>query len=80
MVDIVEHIAYSTYMHTVELPSPGQRVECVLMGNDPDPIPSGARGTVTRVDPCGREHHISVAWDSGRSLNLISTVDKFRVL
>lgn len=70
-------------MHTQDtqvLPKPGQRVECVAMGADPDPIPMGARGTVLRVDPCGREHHISVAWDSGRSLNLISSVDKFRVL
>lgn len=69
------------YMNTAQqLPKPGQRVECMGMGTDPDPIPPGARGTVLRVGPCGHEHHISVAWDNGRNLNLISSVDKYRVL
>lgn len=53
---------------------------CMSMGADPNPIPVGARGTVLRVDQCGREFHISVAWDSGRSLNLLSDVDKWQVL
>ena len=50
------------------------------MGNDPDPIPVGSRGTVLRVDHCGKEYHVSVAWDSGRSLNLLSDADKWLVL
>ena len=67
-------------MHTQQLPKPGQRIQCLRMGNDPDPIPVGSRGTVLRVDHCGKEYHVSVAWDSGRSLNLLSDADKWLVL
>ena len=69
-------------METQTLPKPGQRVECIDMVGDPAPIPTGARGTVLLVQNMHsfREHHIYVAWDSGRTLTLISSVDKWRIL
>jgi hypothetical protein len=69
-------------MNTV-LPKPGQRIECVLMPQDPDPIPSGARGTVLHVEQWGagpKHANIHVAWDSGRTLALLTDVDKWKIL
>lgn len=65
------------------IPKPGQRVECVLMPDDPSPIPSGSRGTVLHVEQwgAGPQHaNIHVAWDSGRTLALLTDVDKWKIL
>jgi hypothetical protein len=57
----------------------GTRLEMIFMPDDPDPIPTGARGTVIggdeRVDQVGLS-----PWDDGRSLNLIPSRDRFRVI
>lgn len=64
----------------------GTRIELVSMANDPDPIPSGSRGTVRRTSdiswlnlgkPCIQ---IDVDWDDGRKLSLCSPPDTYRVL
>lgn len=52
---------------------PGERVELLLMLNDPDPLPRGLRGTVTRaqqVDFGGGDRFVqyTVEWDDGRTL------------
>ncbi len=65
------------------IPKPGQRIECVSMLDEHDPIPSGSRGTVTRVEQwgAGPQHaNIHVAWDSGRTLALLTDVDKWKIL
>jgi hypothetical protein len=84
MVALEVVIAYSTYMEQQVIPKPGQRVECVLMDPDPNPIAPGTRGTVTKLDQWGvqhmREYNIHVAWDNGRTLALLSDVDKWKVL
>ena len=69
-------------MHTKELPKPGQRIECVSMANDPDAITPGSRGTVLRVQniPCFNDDHIDVAWDDGRTLCLIASIDEWKVV
>ena len=56
---------------------PGTRLELVCMGNDPDPVPPGTRGTVELVNSLG---DIEVNWDNGRSLSLIPGEDSFRKL
>lgn len=63
-------------------PKPGQRIECVAMPSDPAPIPYGTQGTVVGVTQhtAFAEYHVHVAWDSGRTLNLVSSVDKWNVL
>lgn len=64
-------------------PKPGQRVECVLMRFDPDPIPTGSRGVVTHVEQWGagpQSVNIHVAWDDGRTLALLSDHDAWKVL
>lgn len=66
-------------------PEVGERIELLAMPDDPDPIPAGTRGTVTRVVrgyPQGTATfgEIDVAWDNGRTLNLIPGVDRWRVL
>ena len=57
----------------------GDRVKMLHMPDDPDPIPAGSTGTVTRVTdgPLGQ---VDVAWDSGRSLSLVPGVDRFEVI
>ncbi len=55
----------------------GSRVELIEMPDDPRPVPSGTRGTVTFVDDIGS---IGVRWDNGQGLNLIPGVDSFRIL
>jgi len=65
-------------------PKPGMRIQCVRMGDDPDPIPSGSKGTVLRTQQHnfgqGEETHVSVAWDSGRTLTLVGPVDTWTLL
>lgn len=56
---------------------PGTRLELISMGNDPDPVPPGTRGTVELVNCIG---DIEVKWDNGRSLSLIPSEDSFRKL
>jgi len=47
------------------------------MENDPNPIQSGAEGTVRMKDDGG---NIQVNWDSGRTLALIDGVDQYELL
>lgn len=65
----------------------GDRIELVLMEDDPCPIPAGARGTVLwQTDlSCMGGHYkgqsqIAVNWDNGRSLSLITPKDKFKII
>lgn len=75
------------------LPHVGDRIQLVEMGceddgrPDPHPIPSGAEGTVEDVSdaiqlPGDRRpwHQISVTWDSGRTLALVTGKDRFRIV
>jgi hypothetical protein len=52
------------------------------MGDDPDPIPSGSRGTVLAAYDMGPGMgiQVEVAWDSGRSLALVGGVDSWKIL
>lgn len=50
------------------------------MRGDPDPIPSGSRGTVLRTQDVWGDTHIDVAWDSGRTLALLSGIDEWKIL
>jgi hypothetical protein len=60
----------------------GDRIELVKMPNDPDPIPVGTQGTVTKIQdglyPGATE--IYVKWDIARSLHLIVPPDEYRVI
>lgn len=58
------------------LPPVGSRIALVEMLDDPDPIPVGTTGTVTRTTP----DQITVEWDIPRSLCLIVGVDRWMVL
>jgi len=57
----------------------GDRVRMIHMPDDPDPIPAGSTGTVTRVTT-GPLAQVSVDWDNGRSLNLVPGTDEFEVI
>jgi len=54
----------------------GKRIELTYM-DDPYPVPSGTKGTVTYVDDVCNIH---VNWDNGRTLSLVPDVDRFNVL
>lgn len=55
----------------------GTRIELIQMGDDPQPVPPGTRGTVAYVDDMGQ---IGMHWDNGRGLSLIPGEDSFRKL
>lgn len=62
------------------IPKPGQRIECITMRGDPDPIPPGTVGTGTSVTPwVGGEWNIGMRWDNGRTLGLVVPEDRFTV-
>jgi len=56
---------------------PGTRIELIHMGDDPNPIPDGTRGTVTAVDDIGT---VFCHFDNGRSFGLAYGADSFRRL
>jgi hypothetical protein len=62
--------------------APGTRIELIFMGNDPNPIAPGSKGTVLSVQkwPGTNELQINVKWDSGRGLMLLYPHDKFMVI
>jgi len=57
----------------------GVRIRLIQMPDDPDPIPPGSTGTITRVTD-GPYAQIEVRWDCGRSLSLVPGVDRFEVI
>ena len=65
-------------------PPIGARIELIAMPDDPAPIPSGTKGTVTRVTDTSfmkpGTSQISVDWDDGRGLMLVVPPDRFRVI
>lgn len=56
---------------------PGTRIVLNFMGDDPNPIESGTRGTVEFVDDIGTVH---CEFDNGRRLSLIEGEDDFSAL
>lgn len=54
----------------------GTRIVCDYM-DDPFPVPSGTKGTVTYVDDIGTIH---VQWDNGRTLGIRLRVDKITII
>ena len=55
----------------------GTRIVLLHMGDDPRPIPSGTRGTVSCVDDIGT---VFVDFDNGRHLGLAYGEDGYRKL
>lgn len=59
----------------------GKRIKLLKMGEDPDPIPPFTEGVITWVCPYyqGTEtyYQLSVDWDNGRTLGLVTPHDKF---
>jgi len=47
------------------------------MPEDPCPIRVGSKGTVLAVQEVLAMHHVIVAWDDGRTLNLVSGIDRW---
>jgi hypothetical protein len=58
----------------------GDRIELVEMTEDPDPIPSGTRGTVDWVNELPTFTQIGVRWDNGRSLMFCVPPDRYTKL
>lgn len=56
---------------------PGTRIMLLGMGNDPNPVEIGTRGTVKFVDDTGTLH---CDFDNGRSLGVVPGEDSFRKL
>jgi len=58
----------------------GDAIRLINMPEDPDPVPAGSTGIVTRVTE-GTLAQIDVRWDdSSRSLSLVPGVDQFEVI
>jgi hypothetical protein len=54
----------------------GKGITLIKMADDPNPIESGAKGTIRGVDGIGQIH---VNWDNGRSLALVPGVDVYQI-
>lgn len=52
----------------------GTRVQIDSMGDDPNPVLNGTKGTVSFVDDIGT---VFVNFDNGRSLGICPEVDRF---
>ena len=54
----------------------GDRIRLVSMAQDPDPIEAGAEGTVI-IEPVHFQGswNVTVDWDNGRSLSLVTPPD-----
>ena len=52
----------------------GTRVQLDSMGDDPNPVLNGTKGTVSFVDDIGT---VFVNFDNGRSLGICPEVDRF---
>ena len=47
------------------------------MGNDPNPVPDGTKGTVAHVDDIGT---IFCKFDNGRFMGIVPNEDRFHVI
>ena len=56
---------------------PGTRIRLTEMRDPMAPVPPGTTGTVIAVDDVGTIH---MKWDNGRTLGLITEVDRFSKL
>ena len=60
---------------------PGDKIRLLRMVEDPNPVEPGTTGTVTHItDLRTGEFQIGVHWDNGRTLSLITPVDKYVVI
>ncbi len=55
----------------------GTRVQLDRMGDDPNPIPKGTKGTIMAVDDAGT---IICNFDNGRCLGICPEVDSFHAI
>ena len=69
-----ENMNYSRIQQLKEQYPPGTRIQLDHMGNDPNPIPAGTKGTVDLVDDIGTVH---CTFDNGRHLGLCMGEDSF---
>lgn len=57
----------------------GDRIELVHMGDDPDPITPGTRGTIDHIGGTFQgQTQIGVDWDNGRALMVLIPGDVIR--
>lgn len=60
----------------------GKRVRLDHMSDPYDPVPTGSTGTIISVynDTYQRHIHLSVNWDNGRGLNIVSPPDRYTII
>jgi hypothetical protein len=73
------------YLYNDDYPMVGDTIEMIEMaGEDPNPIPSGTKGVVTKIDSnvfqgVGEEH-LSINWENGRTLKILLPHDKIKII
>lgn len=73
------------YLYNDDYPMVGDTIEMIEMkGEDPNPIPTGTKGVVTKIDSqvfSGiPEEHLEVKWENGRSLKVLLPHDKIKII
>lgn len=73
------------YLYNDNYPMVGDTIEMIEMeGEDPNPIPSGTKGVVTKIDSnvfSGiAEEHLSINWENGRTLKVLLPHDKIKII
>ncbi len=73
------------YLYNDNYPMVGDTIEMIEMeGEDPNPIPSGTKGVVTKIDSQVfqgiPEEHLSIKWENGRTLKVLLPHDKIKII
>jgi len=58
----------------------GKRIKLIQMNDDPNPIESGAMGTIYHVVGVFGSNIIHVKWDNGRTLNVEEGIDQYEIM
>jgi len=72
-------------LYNDDYPMVGDTIEMIEMeGEDPNPIPRGTKGVVTKVSSNVfqgiPEEHLSIKWENGRTLKVLLPHDKIKII
>ncbi len=75
---------FARHLYDDNYPMVGDTIEMVEMEGEPNPIPPGTKGVVTRINSQifqgESEEHLWINWENGRTLKVLLPHDKIRII